>query len=64
MQMSKIGDMPNKNLKIRVDIRARDSAFDSLSTQLRKWEHPIKEPLKDISVISYTIQFNDLLFTV
>ena len=32
MQMSKIGDMPNKNLKIRVDVRARDSAFDSLST--------------------------------
>ena len=31
MQMSKIGDMAYKNLKIRVDVRAGDAAFDSLS---------------------------------
>ena len=32
MQMSKIGEMSNKNLKIRVGVRDRDSAFDSFST--------------------------------
>lgn len=31
MQMSKIGDMACKNLKIRVDVRARDEAFDNIS---------------------------------
>ena len=63
MQMSRIGDMAYKNLKIRVDVRTRDAAFDSLSIHIRKWEHRSKEPLNGISVISYTIQVNDL-FTV
>ena len=63
MQMSRIGDMAYKNLKIRVDVRTRDAAFDSLSIHVRKWEHPSKEPLNGISVISYRIQVNDL-FTV
>ena len=31
MQMSKIGDMAHKILKIGVNVRARDAAFDSLS---------------------------------